>query len=99
MKKIVPFLMLFLICSSAFAQNIAGEWNGILNVQAMQIRLVFHISETETGLKAAMDSPDQGALGIPVDKISFENSELKMEIQSAGIVYEAKFENNGFTGT
>ena len=34
-----------------------------------------------------MDSPDQGVKGIPVDKISYINSILKLEIKSAMIEY------------
>jgi pimeloyl-ACP methyl ester carboxylesterase len=35
-----------------------------------------------------MDSPDQGAKGIPVNNTSFENSILKIEITNAGIKYK-----------
>ena len=45
-----------------------------------------------------MDSPDQGAKGIPVTTTSFENSVLKLEIPSAGIVYEGIVKDNAIVG-
>jgi len=66
MKKIAFLTLLFLTTLTAFAQDITGDWNGALKVQGIQLRLVFHITKTDTGYTATMDSPDQGAKGIPV---------------------------------
>ncbi len=30
------------------AQIITGQWNGILNLQGNQLRVVFHINKTDT---------------------------------------------------
>lgn len=89
MKKLI--LSLFTILTSLttiFGQDITGQWNGILKVQGKQLRLVFNISETENGLSSTMDSPDQGAKGIPTTTTNFENSTLKITITNANIEYE-----------
>ena len=59
-----------------------------MKVQGMQLRVVFNISKTDTGLSATMDSPDQGAKGIPVTSVSFDNNTLKLGLASAKIEYE-----------
>ena len=77
-----------LVSLQAFGQDITGSWNGLLKVQGMQLRVVFNISKTDTGLSATMDSPDQGAKGIPVTSVSFDNNTLKLGLASAKIEYE-----------
>ena len=56
------------------SQDLAGAWQGTLEVPGMKLRLVFHLEQDSAGSwQAKMDSPDQGAKGIPVSKILFEN--------------------------
>ena len=100
MRKSVLILIAILTSLSINAQNISGKWNGILKVQGVQLRLVFNITQTETSLSSTMDSPDQGAEGIPVTSTNYENSILKLEISNAGIQYEGTLNNeNAFVGT
>lgn len=83
-------LLLFGVVFMAFgawAQDITGEWNGVLSVQGMKLRLVFHVMKTDAGYSATMDSPDQGAKGIPMTSARFENKVLTLEHGLAQIVY------------
>ncbi|ANE51228.1 alpha/beta hydrolase family protein [Flavisolibacter tropicus] len=99
MKNTLAILILFLVPVLAFSQDITGQWNGALSVQGMQLRLVFHITKTESGYSATMDSPDQGAKGIPVTTTTFENAKLKLEVAAARIEYSADLKDNAFVGT
>jgi len=100
MGKIVIIALATLISLSTYAQDISGKWNGILKVQGVQLRLVFNITQTEKGYSSTMDSPDQGATGIPVTATSYENSILKLEVSNAGIHYEGTLDKeNTFVGT
>lgn len=100
MKKTVVILFAILTSLSIYAQDISGKWNGILKVQGTQLRLVFNITQTDKVYSSTMDSPDQGAKGIPVTSTNFENSILKLEISSAGIQYEGTLnKENVFVGT
>lgn len=94
MKKTILFLLLSLLSHGAFAQDITGQWNGILKVPGTQLRLVLNISKTETGYSATMDSPDQGAKGIPVTTTTFENGILKLAIPAGKIEYEGVLSDN-----
>ena len=95
MKK--NFIIGLLLISSAivFGQDITGDWNGSLKVQSMQLRLVFHVTKTDAGYSATMDSPDQGAKGIPMSKATFENSILTIEMAAAQIEYTGKLDSTG----
>ena len=88
MKKLAFTILASLISLTFFGQEITGQWNGILKVPGAQLRLVFNIEKTANGISATMDSPDQGAKGIPVSSSSFENSVLKIGISPAQIEYE-----------
>ena len=100
MQKIGLLVFVMFWSLSAFAQDISGIWTGKLQVQETSLRLVFTISKTDSGYSSTMDSPDQGAKGIPVTSTSFENSILKLEISNAGITYEGTLsESNTFVGS
>jgi hypothetical protein len=64
-KFSVSAILLVMLFAEAFAQApvpINGDWDGSLKVPAgIDVRLTLHLS----GAAATMDSPDQGASGIP----------------------------------
>ena len=93
MKRIF-LITLLLISSITFSQDITGLWNGVLEVQGTALHLVFNINKTATGYESTMDSPDQGAKGIPVTTTTFENAVLKIAITNVGIAYEGTLENS-----
>ena len=63
------------------------------------MRVVFNIVKTDKGYSSTMDSPDQGAKGIPVTFTNFENSVLKIEISNAKIEYTGTLDKeNNFIG-
>ncbi len=100
MKKIIIFIITILIISLLYGQDITGPWNGILKVQGMQLRIVFHINQVDEGYSATMDSPDQGAYGIPATSASYENSELVINIANLGAEYKGILGmNDSITGT
>lgn len=94
MRKITLTFLAVLVSLMAFGQEVTGQWNGILKVQGTQLRLVFNVLKTENGYTATMDSPDQGATGIPVTSTSFENAVLKFSIANAGIDCEGILGND-----
>jgi fermentation-respiration switch protein FrsA (DUF1100 family) len=99
MKKLFIILITFLFSLSIKGQDITGQWNGILKIQGIQLRIVFNITKTENGYNTTMDSPDQGAKGIPVTSTSYENSKLKLSITNATIEYTGELIENIIKGT
>jgi pimeloyl-ACP methyl ester carboxylesterase len=70
------------------APSLAGAWSGELDVNGIKLPIVFHVVETDGALSATVDSPSQGALGIPVSsaslregKVEFESTAVKADFQ------------------
>jgi hypothetical protein len=99
MKTILFLLFSFSTSYSMKAQDITGQWNGILKTQGIQLRVVFHINKTDTGYSSIMDSPDQGAKGIPTTSTNFENSTLKITASNLGLEYEGTLAHDSIIGT
>lgn len=65
-------LALLLACSSPssvppdLARALDGTWTGQLRVAGAGLRLVLHFDDQGGSLLGTMDSPDQGATGIPL---------------------------------
>jgi len=70
------------------AAEIGGDWEGALQASGQSLRVVLHVQSSGQGLTATMDSPDQGAVGIPVTTVKYEGSALHLEIEQIGGRYE-----------
>ena len=92
-KKIVALTLLLVGTISLTGQDITGTWNGDLAVSGTKLKLVFHIDKSETGYVALMDSPSQGAKGIPASSVLFDESNLSIEIKSLGVIYKGAVVN------
>lgn len=84
------------------SDRIVGTWQGVLKVSGgVELRIVFHISKNDDGsFGAKLDSPDQGATGIPVGAVTFEENHLRIEVPSVAGKYEGdlKEESQTITG-
>jgi uncharacterized protein len=75
---------------AAKPSDIDGAWLGSLDAGAMKLRILFHITNTEDGLAATLDSPDQGKNGIPVTSVTRNGTSLKLEVKSIAGSFEGK---------
>jgi len=75
---------------SAKPSDIDGAWMGTLDAGVMKLRVVFHITNTEDGLTATMDSPDQNVKGLPVTSVTRDGTSLKMELKQIAGRFEGK---------
>lgn len=98
MKLLLITLSILIFAVTSFSQDITGQWNGILKIQGIQLRLIFHIHKTEEGYKSTMDSPDQMAKDIPIASTSFDNFNIKLTIPQAAINYEGILKDNIIIG-
>jgi len=69
----------------------AGDWNSELDAMGMQLRLVFHIQESEGTFSTTMDSPDQGAFGIPIDETIVDGKNISFTAKSMGMNVEGTY--------
>ncbi|CAN5457047.1 alpha/beta fold hydrolase [soil metagenome] len=99
MKKITFVIVIVLMAGNLFGQNVTGQWNGVLDVMGTQVRLVFHIEQTENGYSATFDSPDQGTEGIPFSSVEFQGSEVTLTALNIGAMYQGILAADSITGT
>jgi len=90
--------LLLLSTGSVFAQSITGDWYGSLNVQGMNMKLVFHIVETDDGYAATFDSPSQGAAGIPFTSAVRNENTITLTADNIAATYTAALENETLNG-
>jgi hypothetical protein len=85
-------VILPLVLLAATGSDVTGNWQGALDAGAQgKLRLIVHISQAKDGsLSGTVDSPDQGALGIPITKITYEG--LKLHFECASIPGNAHYD-------
>jgi pimeloyl-ACP methyl ester carboxylesterase len=75
----------------------AGDWLGVLSVSpARQLHLAVHIhSAPGGGFAGTLDSLDQGALGIPLSRVTAGPDGLSFQIATVGARYAGQWDPNG----
>jgi pimeloyl-ACP methyl ester carboxylesterase len=96
MKQFFFTIALVCIGVTTSAQNISGTWNGELVAGPQKIPLVLNL--TDDG-KCTLDSPQQGAKGIPANVDFLSADSLKVSVCSLNASYAARLENGELKGT
>ncbi len=79
----------------AHAQDLTGNWTGILQAGTVELHLVLHVTKTSAGsLTATLDSIDQGAIGIPITSVTVDGSVLKLDVAAVRGTYEGTVNKN-----
>lgn len=76
--------------ATAASADLPGIWEGTLSIGAARLRIVFNVTRDEKGLHSTLDSPDQGAAGIPVASTTLEGDRVTFSSPVIG---------GGFEGT
>ena len=87
----VLVLLYLLYGSKAVAQDLQGDWEGVLKTQGIELPTVIHIKKESNGYSGTLDSPTQGGFDIPMSKLEIDGSKLFFEIKSIGAFYEGTF--------
>lgn len=94
MKRLLAAAILFL-ATLAGADAQTGAWSGKLDVQGTKLSLVFHLDDENP----TVDSPDQGAKGIPIQIERKAAGKLLIRIPSLGASYEGNWMIKQIVGT
>ena len=92
-KRLALIAVLLTAVFGAHAQT--GTWSGKIEVQGMKLPLVFHLNEENP----TMDSPDQGARGIPIAVERDATGKITIKISSIGATYEGQWTSGEIVGT
>ncbi|WP_316816211.1 alpha/beta hydrolase family protein [Pedobacter nyackensis] len=101
MKSLYSTIVFILLSNVLFAQEPIGTWYGTLNIQGTQLGLVFHVNKNGNEYNTTMDSPQQGAKGMPASKTSYVNKTLIVESSTIGMKYTGTYvpDSNKINGT
>ena len=104
MKKLFFTLLFMLVALTGNAQvspttALAGSWSGKLNAGLMSLTVVLHLEQADGYVKAMLDSPDQGAKGIPASIEFLNDDSVAVKIESISMTYRARLKEGKLDGT
>ena len=68
--------------------DIDGFWAGILSVGSTELHIIFKIVNTQDGLTARMQSPDQSPAWIAASSVTRNGGALTITLKGVGIAFE-----------
>lgn len=95
MKKLFLTLTLACIGLSATAQVIRRSWSGELETMGQKLPIVMNLVDG----KCTLDSPLQGAAGIPATVQLLTKDSIKISVESIGASYAARYVDGQLQGT
>jgi len=98
LKRISIILGCFLAILTTNAQNLPGDWKGVIEVQGMKLELIFHIKESGGTYTSTLDVPAQGASGLPVEKTELVGTTLTLKAPALKIAYSGELKGNTVEG-
>jgi len=73
------------ICQTKSCTSLVGTWQGALEFNGNKLRIIFHIAKTDSGtLTGSIDSPDQGAKGLPISNLILTQDSVRLVMASIG---------------
>lgn len=95
---ILTLALAILGCAQAYA--LTGSWRGNLSFGGVSLPLVFNFSESTSGVtQCTMDSPNQGATGIPVSVALCSADSVALDCKVIGASYNGRIAGGTITGT
>jgi uncharacterized protein len=85
---------------AAEAADPSGTWLGVLKAGTTELRVVFNFSRARSGAwVGTLDSPDQGAIDIPLSKLIIRNGLVNFLVHSPPLSFTGEFSADGRTLT
>lgn len=92
-------LAVAMIAGSLDAFGLGGSWRGDLNLGQMKVPLVFNFNETPEGkTECTLDSPSQGAKGIPTEVMFCNGDSISLTCNAIGASYTGRISGGTIKG-
>jgi hypothetical protein len=93
---LLAMTFLTLVPLSRAQAQVAGDWQGVANIQGTDYHVIVHITAASDGtLGATLDSPELGATGIPTSGVTFKDSKFSMNVDAYHGVYTGTLSSDG----
>ncbi|MEA3310997.1 MAG: alpha/beta hydrolase, partial [candidate division WOR-3 bacterium] len=78
-----------------------GKWEGAIQLPSMDIGMSVNFEESADSLTATVDIPQQGAFGLPLKNVSFDDPKVYFELQTslATAIFDGKLEHGRIEGS
>lgn len=96
MKRKAIAIMALAMALTAAADGLQGKWNGALQAGGMKLRLAVNVRADST---ATLDSPDQGAFGLPAQVLFLSADSLSLSLPRLQASYNARLTDGMLKGT
>src|SRR5215813_11334801 len=95
MKKLLWIMALAALPGGAFqSQNVAGDWQGTLQIGQQKVRIVFKITLENDKLNAVLRTVDQA--GPPIaSTITRDGSTVRIRVPAQNGIFEGKLSGDG----
>ncbi|HEY6927328.1 MAG TPA: hypothetical protein VI653_27890 [Steroidobacteraceae bacterium] len=83
------------------AAHLSGPWHGVLSFPDTRIPVVVNFKadpNAASGVSATIDSPNQGAFGIPAEEVSLEDGELSVNALQPKMGLSGRIQGNDIVG-
>lgn len=104
MKTMVKFLLVLAVLFSndiIAQQDISGIWQGMLPLEGdatLTVQFILH-KKSDGSWSAVVNSPDTGGIkNVKADAVSYDNSNLKIDVAALNGGYQGEFKNGAFQG-
>lgn len=97
--KISIAITLLFLTGTATAQKVNGSYSGNLEVQGMQMELIFNISPNDDGYSATLDVPMQGASGIELDSVILQDEKITISSAKMQLTFTGTVSDENINGT
>ena len=104
MKKTIITLLLALSTTISWAQvnpttALLGSWSGKLNAGVTSLTIVLYLEQVDGIIIVTLDSPDQGAKGIPTKTEYLTDDSLAVKMEQLNAAYRARLKDGKLDGT
>ncbi len=97
-KRLLCALLVTLMSLITVAQDFTGAWKGNIVAGPYTVPIVLNLQQTDEGVTATLDSPEQKAFGIKA-KATIKGDQINVDINEIGANYKATLKDNTLDGT
>ncbi len=84
---------------AAAQDDVVGDWTGVLVLpNGAQLNIGLHVTHEDGALSSTLDSPDQGAMGIPMAETRYADGVLTVKTPAMGLEMELSRDGDALAG-
>ncbi len=95
-KRTGPAKVELIPASPAVSKELEGDWEGLLQTPGRAFRMIFHFrNQTDKTVAATIDTPDSGAMGLPLNDVKQTGQKVEFGIKIAHGTFQGTLNPEG----